>query len=144
MDCVWIAYTNYLDYLGEKLHPDEIGRYKWLKSITHDNISDFISGGVAGHLIEQCAQQYHPISSFVRVIHPEFDKEYWLELYKDSHHVRWLMAQNTEFFDWHAMIEPCAKYPAIYLLLQLQHAEFLEHVPETGMPILAIRLSKEI
>jgi len=141
MDCVYRAYLDYLKFLGLEPHEDEHKQYLWLKSISHDSVNDFVSGGVTPYIIDTLSMTFHEMQAEGYVLHPEFDLRYWMNKYKsENDNVKLLMAYNGIFAPELTNPKGIKPFPAIYLLLQQQHAIFSEKVPAEGMPIMAISL----
>lgn len=143
MDCVYRAYQAHLDFLGLEEHPGDYPCYKTLKLLSHDTKDEFLAGGVAPYIIGKVAEILHQLEALPYVVHDEFDRQFWLDLYRgdDPNSIlRRSQVIGGKFLVFPGSPLPGQYFPAIYLLLQDQHAVFSETMPERGMPIMAIRL----
>jgi len=136
MDCVLNAYKSHLYYLGHKPNSTDEIIYKLIKKRTHGTMNIYTNGGIVPLLISSMAWLGHGLTTEIQ--HTIWSKNHYLVFAKNSQ-------KNTSMKlaiiagNFGEYVNSITKQPAIYLILDFNHAMFSMEKPK-GVPTMAIKL----
>jgi hypothetical protein len=141
VDCVYHAYADYMEWLGEPVTPCDYRYYKILKWWTHGSKPQYTFGGVAPWIIGKLTGLHGlTCATFYRVYTPAHFTLVAQKYYKSHFGRMYEIIKRTKWVE----VNSISGFPGIYFLLTGQHAMFSDCVPKYGTPIMLIQLWKEI
>jgi len=145
MDCLFWAYSEHILDLGLRPKPSDYSYYRMLKVYTHGFTPQSTFGGIAPWMVGRLARRHGLSVRMNSVIFRYSHYSAMLEdIIRDLSPVQAMfwgrqrsILLHTHFDIWRRVIN---LHPAIYLLLDSQHAVYSETVPAHGTPIMALQL----
>jgi len=123
MDCVYQAYLDNLKFLHVRPYPWEYNYWVHLKSLTHGATPQFTFGGAAPWIVSKLAEK-HALG--VNVFYQVYTPSHFREVVKTYYPDREVQMRKAICFInlCGCMVSYFVNMPAIYLLLDMQHAIF--------------------
>lgn len=133
MNCVYDAFVDYMKYTKQRMLPDSIKcvRYLLLIRLIQGYEPQSTFGGVVPWIYKWLIVRKY----LFNIQHTLFTWDHWMNAAEND----WqrLIVSETDFGEY---VDQITLKPAVYLMLDSQHAVFSETVP-SGIPIMAIQLS---
>ena len=132
--CLWEAYLDHLEYIGELFLPGhncDWVLYSALKKIGQEDINKPTWGGITPWIIKYTAENS---GLYTSVEHAIWTPEHYLA---DATPIQKAIIETSDFGP-----EGITLHPAIYCSLDSQHAFFAKEIPE-GNIVLAIQLHRK-
>jgi len=143
VDCVYHAFTNHMEHLHEPQLCAVFDAYIYFKRMSHGNNPTFTFAGVVPYIYWQMLLNHNtrvlrPVEMSIERMYVD-QKEYWDEANPSQ---RALMKSTDYWGNW---VDEIALKPAIYCLLNEQHATFSHDIPDWpgARVLMAIQLVKQ-
>lgn len=144
MNCVYTAFNNHLAAIDQPEYMNVFKEYRLRKEVAHPDPLYFTFAGIVPWLYWHMLLTHNTLSRVQ--VEMRIQRHYvpLLELFEEANDAqKIIMSQNTKF--WGAQVDKVTLEPAIYCMLNEQHAYYAEEIPSSpgARIIMAIQLMRQ-